>query len=137
MTPEDLFGAMERLTLEEQNRELRRGRAVARVVRQGFLMKQPEDLAGAIEALRDELRKVGLTLPAWGCFHRRYAGAAADPRRRGDAHPVRRRDFRRLPAVRRFSEPREPDPRAPGNADPPHPVREDGGPRPAGRRRRS
>jgi signal transduction histidine kinase len=66
MTPEDLFGAMERLTLEEQNRELRRGRAVARVVRQVFLMKQPEDLAGAIEALRDELRKLGLTFSVCG-----------------------------------------------------------------------
>ena len=66
MTPEDLFGAMERLTLEEQNRELRRGRAVARVVRQVFLMKQPEDLAGAIEALRDELRKLGLAFSVCG-----------------------------------------------------------------------
>jgi signal transduction histidine kinase len=66
MTPEDLFGAMERLTLEEQNRELRRGRAVARVVRQVFLMKQPEDLASAIEALRDELRKLGLAFSVCG-----------------------------------------------------------------------
>jgi signal transduction histidine kinase len=66
MTPEDLFGAMERLMLEEQNRELRRGRAVARVVRQVFLMKQPEDLAGAIEALRDELRKLGLAFSVCG-----------------------------------------------------------------------
>ena len=66
MTPEDLFGAMERLTLEEQNRELRRGRAVARVVRQVFLMKQPEDLAGAIESLRDELRKLGLNFSVCG-----------------------------------------------------------------------
>jgi signal transduction histidine kinase len=66
MTPEDLFGAMERLTLEEQNRELRRGRAVARVVRQVFLMKRPEDLAGAIEALRDELRKLGLAFSVCG-----------------------------------------------------------------------
>jgi len=66
MMPEDLFGAMERLTLEEQNRELRRGRAVARVVRQVFLMKQPEDLAGAIEALRDELRKLGLAFSVCG-----------------------------------------------------------------------
>ncbi len=66
MMPEDLFGAMERLMLEEQNRELRRGRAVARVVRQVFLMKQPEDLAGAIEALRDELRKLGLAFSVCG-----------------------------------------------------------------------
>ena len=66
MRPEDVFGAMERLTLEEQNRELRRGRAVARVVRQVFLMKQPEDLAGAIEALRDELRKLGLAFSVCG-----------------------------------------------------------------------
>jgi signal transduction histidine kinase len=66
MMPEDLFGAMERLTLEEQNRELRRGRAVAQVVRQVFLMKQPEDLAGAIEALRDELRKLGLAFSVCG-----------------------------------------------------------------------
>jgi len=57
---------MERLTLEEQNREHRRGRAVARVVRQVFLMKQPEDLAGAIEALRDELRKLGLAFSVCG-----------------------------------------------------------------------
>jgi signal transduction histidine kinase len=57
---------MERLTLEEQNRELRRGRAVARVVRQVFLMKQPEDLASAIEALRDELRKLGLAFSVCG-----------------------------------------------------------------------
>ena len=66
MMPEDLFGAMERLTLEEQNRELRRGRAVARVVRQVFLMKQPEDLAGAIEALGDELRKLGVAFSVCG-----------------------------------------------------------------------
>jgi signal transduction histidine kinase len=66
MTPEDLFGAMERLTLEEQNRELRRGRAVARVVRQVFLMKEPKDLADAIEALRDELRKLGLAFSVCG-----------------------------------------------------------------------
>jgi len=66
MMPEDLFGAMERLTLEEQNRELRRGRAVGRVVRQVFLMKQPEDLAVAIEALRDELRKLGLAFSVCG-----------------------------------------------------------------------
>ncbi len=66
MTPEDLFGAMERLTLEEQNRELRRGRAVARVVRQVFLMKEPEDLADAIEALRDELRRLGLAFSVCG-----------------------------------------------------------------------
>ncbi len=66
MTPDDLFGAMERLTLEEQNRELRRGRGVARVVRQVFLMKHPEDLASAIESLRDELRKVGLAFSVCG-----------------------------------------------------------------------
>jgi signal transduction histidine kinase len=66
MTPEALFGAMERLTLEEQNRELRRGRSVARVVRQVFLMKRPEDLAGAIEALRDELRKLGVAFSVCG-----------------------------------------------------------------------
>ncbi len=66
MTPEDLFGAVERLKLEEQNRELRRGRAVGRVVRQVFLMKEPEDLAAAIEALRDELRKLGLVFSVCG-----------------------------------------------------------------------
>ncbi len=66
MTPEELFDAMERLTLEEQNRELRRGRAVAQVVRQVFLMKQPEDLAGAIEALGDELRKLGVAFSVCG-----------------------------------------------------------------------
>jgi signal transduction histidine kinase len=66
MTPEDLFDALERITLEEQNRELRRGRAVARVVRQVFLMKEPEDLANAIEALEEELRKLGVTFSVCG-----------------------------------------------------------------------
>jgi signal transduction histidine kinase len=66
MTPEDLFDALERITLEEQNRELRRGRAVARVVRQVFLMKEPEDLAHAIEALEEELRKLGLAFSVCG-----------------------------------------------------------------------
>jgi signal transduction histidine kinase len=66
MTTEDLVEAMERLTLEEQNRELRRGRAVARVVRQVFLMKQPDDLAAAIETLADELRKLGLGFSVCG-----------------------------------------------------------------------
>ncbi|MGH9337389.1 MAG: hypothetical protein ACRD21_26875, partial [Vicinamibacteria bacterium] len=66
MTPEDLFDAVERLTLEEQNRELLRGRAVARVVRQVFLMKKPEDLAGAIEVMGDELRKLGLRFSVCG-----------------------------------------------------------------------
>jgi len=76
MMPEDLFGAMERLTLEEQNRELRRGRAVGRVVRQVFLMKQPEDLAVAIEALRDELRKLGLAFSVCGVaiVYEKYGG---------------------------------------------------------------
>jgi signal transduction histidine kinase len=66
MMPADLFGAMERLTLEEQNRELRRGRAVGRVVKKVFLMKEPEDLAAAIEALRDELRKLGVAFSVCG-----------------------------------------------------------------------
>jgi signal transduction histidine kinase len=66
MTPEDLLDAVERLTLEEQNRELRRGRAVGRVVRQVFLMKEPQDLAAAIEALGDELRKLGVAFSVCG-----------------------------------------------------------------------
>jgi signal transduction histidine kinase len=66
VTPEDVFAAMERLTLEEQNLELRRGRAVGRVVKKVFLMKEPEDLAGAIEALRDELKKLDVAFSVCG-----------------------------------------------------------------------
>jgi signal transduction histidine kinase len=57
---------MERLILQEQNRELRLGRAVSKVVRQVFLMKRPEDLASALEVMRDELRKLGLTFSVCG-----------------------------------------------------------------------
>jgi signal transduction histidine kinase len=66
VTPEDVFAALERLTLEEQNLELRRGKAVGRVVKRVYLMKEPEDLAAAIEALRDELRKLGVTFSVCG-----------------------------------------------------------------------
>jgi signal transduction histidine kinase len=60
MTPEELFEAIERMTLEEQNRELRRARAVSRVVRQVFLMEKSADLAKAIHVMREELQKLGL-----------------------------------------------------------------------------
>ena len=66
MTPKDLFEAMERLTLEEQNRELRRGRAVGKVVRQVFLMREPEDLGSAIEAMQKELRRFELSFSICG-----------------------------------------------------------------------
>ena len=60
MTPNELFEAIERMTLEEQNRELRRARAVSRVVRQVFLMETSGDLAQAIHVMREELQKLGL-----------------------------------------------------------------------------
>ncbi len=66
MTPQDLFEAVERLTLEEQNRELRRGRSVSKVVRQVFLMKKPEDLGRAIDVMQDELRELGLRFTVCG-----------------------------------------------------------------------
>ena len=66
MTPQDLFEAVERLTLEEQNRELRRGRSVGRVVRQVFLMKKPDDLALAIDVMQEELRELGLRFSVCG-----------------------------------------------------------------------
>jgi signal transduction histidine kinase len=66
MTPQDLFDAMERLALEEQNRELRRGRAVSKVVRQVFLMKRPDDLGRAIDVMQDELRGLGVKFSVCG-----------------------------------------------------------------------
>ncbi len=66
MTPADLFEAMERLALEEQNRELRRVRGVGQVVRQVFLMKKPEDLASTIEVMQGELRRLGLEFSLCG-----------------------------------------------------------------------
>ena len=66
MTPQDLFDALERLTLHEQNRELRRGRSVAKVVRQVFLMEKPDDLALAIDVLQEELRRLGLRFSVCG-----------------------------------------------------------------------
>jgi len=66
MTPSDLFEAMERLTLEEQNRELKRGRSVGKVVRQVFLMKTADDLALAIDVMQHELRKLGLQFSVCG-----------------------------------------------------------------------
>ena len=66
MTPQDLFEAVERLTLKEQNRELRRGRSVGRVVRQVFLMKKPDDLALAIDVMQEELRELGLRFSVCG-----------------------------------------------------------------------
>ena len=60
MTPNELFEAIERMTLEEQNRELRRARAVSQVVRQVFLMETSGDLAQAIHVMREELQKLGL-----------------------------------------------------------------------------
>jgi len=61
MTPQDLFEAIERMTLEEQNRELLRARAVSQVVRQVFLMERSADLANAIRVMRHELQGLGLT----------------------------------------------------------------------------
>ena len=66
MTPQDLFEAVERLALEEQNRELRRGRSVGRVVRQVFLMKKPDDFAFAIDVMQEELRELGLRFSGCG-----------------------------------------------------------------------
>ena len=60
MTPNELFEAIERMTLEEQNRELRRARAVSEVVRQVFLMEKSGDLAQAIHVMREELQGLGL-----------------------------------------------------------------------------
>ncbi len=60
LTPAELFEAIERVTLEEQNRELRRGRAVSRVVKQVFLMEKSTDLADVIRLVRDELLGLGL-----------------------------------------------------------------------------
>ncbi len=60
MTPNELFEAIERMTLEEQNRELRRARAVSQVVRQVFLMEKSGDLAQAIHVMREELQRLGL-----------------------------------------------------------------------------
>ena len=66
MTPRDLLDALERLTLEEQNRELRRARSVGRVVRQVFMMDKPDDLGLAIEVLQEELRNLGLRFSVCG-----------------------------------------------------------------------
>ena len=66
MTPQDLFEAVERLTLEEQNRELRRGRSVGKVVRQVFLMKKPDDLGLAIDVMQEQLRELGLRFSVCG-----------------------------------------------------------------------
>ena len=59
MTPHELFEAIERMTLEEQNRELLRARAVSQVVRQVFLMERSADLAKAIRVMQDELHGPG------------------------------------------------------------------------------
>lgn len=66
MTPTDLFEAVERLVLEEQNRELRRVRAVGKVVRQVFLMDKPDDLALTIDVMQEELRLLGLRFAVCG-----------------------------------------------------------------------
>ncbi|HSF14128.1 MAG TPA: ATP-binding protein [Vicinamibacteria bacterium] len=66
MTPADLLGAMEKLALEEQNRELRLGRAVSKVVREVFLMNEPDDLARAIDVMRRELLRLGLSFSVCG-----------------------------------------------------------------------
>ena len=60
MTPHELFEAIERMTLEEQNRELLRARAVSQVVRQVFLMERSADLAKAIRVMQEELHGLGL-----------------------------------------------------------------------------
>ena len=60
MTPHELFEAIERMTLEEQNRDLLRARAVSQVVRQVFLMERSADLAKAIRVMQDELSGLGL-----------------------------------------------------------------------------
>ena len=59
MRPAELFEAIERMTLEEQNRELLRGRAVSQVVRQVFLMERSVDLAKVIQLVRKELQRLG------------------------------------------------------------------------------
>jgi hypothetical protein len=59
MTPEELFEAIERMTLEEQNRELLRGRAVSQVVKQVFLMAKSADLAPVIQLMGKELKGLG------------------------------------------------------------------------------
>ena len=74
MTPHELFEAIERMTLEEQNRDLLRARAVSQVVRQVFLMERSADLAKAIRVMQDELS--GL---AW-CSH--YARSRSSMKRR-------------------------------------------------------
>ncbi len=60
LTPAELFEAIQRVTLEEQNRELRRGRAVSHVVKQVFLMEKSADLGDVIGLMRDELLGLGL-----------------------------------------------------------------------------
>ncbi len=59
MRPAELFEAIERMTLEEQNRELLRGRAVSQVVKQVFLMHRSVDLAKVIQLVRKELQRLG------------------------------------------------------------------------------
>lgn len=59
MTPEDLFEAIERMTLEEQNRALLRNRAVSHVVKQVFLMEKSADLGSVIQLMQMELRGLG------------------------------------------------------------------------------
>lgn len=85
MTPADLFEAMERLALEEHNRELRRIRAVGQVVRQVFLMNKPEDLASPIDVMQGELRRLGLEFSLCGI------GIVTDDRRHVRAFTARER----------------------------------------------
>lgn len=59
MTPEDLFEAIERMTLEEQNRALLRSRAVSQVVKQVFLMEKSPDLGLVIQLMQKELQGLG------------------------------------------------------------------------------
>lgn len=66
MTPNDLLEAAERMTLAEQNRELRRTRAISQVVKQVFLMKESADLSKAIQVMREELRSLGLEFDCCG-----------------------------------------------------------------------
>ena len=56
MIPKDLFEAIERMTLEEQNRTLLRSRAVSKVVKQVFLMEKSADLGSVIQLMQKELQ---------------------------------------------------------------------------------
>jgi signal transduction histidine kinase len=87
MRPEELFEAIERMTLEERNRELLRGRAVSEVVKQVFLMEKSTDLADVIRLMRTELQGLGFRFSFCGInifdekdsMSRTYGAPAYDP----------------------------------------------------------